>query len=211
MRPLAAVLVLALLASGAPLRAQRLSVGAGVTRMPGRLGDTNSDHGAILRIGVDLKSGRHLSWSVEGSVERLNEQRRQFVEQCIMPGGTIASCSFDGRTRDTGWSLGSTLRVAPWTGALRPYAVVGLGFLRIRERSRMKVVDDQGRVLDNFSSDGTFSDDALQGHLGVGVTARRAGWPVAIMLEGRATRLLYNYSGGLYTDWNPTIVLGVRR
>jgi hypothetical protein len=207
---MALLLLCPLTIANGQLVAQRLSVAAGVTRMPGRLGDAGSDHGAVLRIGVDLRSGRHFSWSLEGSVERLNELRRQFVQQCVLPGGPVRSCSFDSRSRDTGWSLGTTLRVAPWMGAVRPYALVGLGFLRVREHGRTVVVDDQGTTLDNFSYDGTFNDDALQGHLGVGVAGRPTRWPVALFLEGRATRLLYNYSGGLYADWNPTAVVGVR-
>jgi hypothetical protein len=209
-RFLTALLLFTMVGVGVPLGAQGLSVAAGITRMPGRLGDASSDRGAILRVGMGLKSGRHLSWSVEGSVERLNEQRRQFVQQCVLPGGAIGSCSFDTRSRDTGWSLGTTLRVAPWMGAVRPYALVGLGFLRVREHGRTVAVDGQGNTLDNFSYDGTYNDDALQGHLGAGVNGRPTGWPVTIFVEGRATRLLYSYSGGLYADWNPTVVVGVR-
>lgn len=209
-RPLASLLFLVIAASAVPLGAQRLSAAAGYTHMPGRLGDPASERGAIVRVGVALRSGRRFSWSVEGSVERLNEERRLFVQQCFLPSGAIGACSFDSRSRDTGWSLGTTLRVAPWDGAVRPYALVGLGLLRVREHSRTLAVDDQGNTLENFTSVGMYNDDALQGHLGVGLTSRPARWPVALFAEGRATYLMYSYSGGLYADWNPTAVLGVR-
>lgn len=209
-RPLASLLFVALVASAAPLGAQRFSVAAGYTHMPGRLGDPASERGGIVRVGVALRSGRRFSWSVEGSVERLNEERRQFVQQCFLPSGAIGACSFDSRSRDTGWSVGTTLRVAPWDGTVRPYALVGLGLLRVREHTRTLAVDEQGNTLENFTYDGTSTYSALQGHLGVGLASRPARWPVALFLEGRASQLIYSYSGGLYADWNPTLVVGVR-
>ena len=71
--------------------------------------------------------------------------------------------------------------------------------------------DDTGATLPNFTYDASFNDQALQGHLGAGVTARPASWPVALYAEGRMTRLIHNYSGGIVGNWNPTIVVGVRR
>ena len=90
---LAPLLFVAIVASAAPLDAQRLSVAAGYTHMPGRLGDPASERGAIVRVGVALRSGRRFSWSVEGSVERLNEERRLFVQQCFLPSGAIGASS----------------------------------------------------------------------------------------------------------------------
>lgn len=194
-----------------PLSAQQLSLGAGYTKMEGRIGDSQSDHGMIVRLGVDLVSRRHLTWSVEGGVERLNEIRRQSTSDCFLPGGGTGQCHFDSRNRDTGWSLGTSLRLAPAEGSLRPYAVVGLGYLTVRERNRQVVTDDTGATLPNFTYDASFNDQALQGHLGAGVTARPASWPVALFAEGRMTRLIHNYSGGIVGNWNPTIVVGIRR
>jgi hypothetical protein len=205
------LLALLLAPAALPLSAQRFSLGAGYTKMEGRIGDAQSDHGMIVRLGVDLVSRRHLTWSVEGGVERLNEIRRQSTTDCFLPGGGTGPCHFDSRNRDTGWSLGTTLRLAPAQGAVRPYALVGLGYLTVREHARQLVTDDGGVTLPNFTFDGHYNDQALQGHLGAGVTARPASWPVALFAEGRMTRLIHNYSGGLVGNWNPTVVVGVRR
>ena len=200
-----------LLSAALPVSAQQLSLGAGYTKMEGRIGDSQSDHGMIVRLGVDLVTRRNLTWSLEGGVERLNEIHRQSTTDCFLPGGGTGPCHFDSRNRDTGWSLGTTLRMAPADGPVRPYALIGLGFLTVREHDRQLVTDENGATLPNFTFDASFNDQALQGHLGAGVTARPASWPVAIYAEGRMTRLIHNYSGGIVGNWNPTIVVGVRR
>lgn len=194
-----------------PLSAQQLSLGAGYTKMEGRLGDAQSDHGMVLRLGVDLVSRAHLTWALEGGVERLNEIHRASSTTCILPGGATGPCHFDIRSRDTGFSLATTLRLAPSGGAVRPYALVGVGYLNVRQRERQQVTDDNGTTLPNFSFDGSYNDPALQGHLGAGITARPASWPLALYAEGRMTHLIHNYSGGIVGNWNPTIVFGVRR
>lgn len=205
------LLLLALCSSTRVLPAQQLSLGAGYTKMEGRIGDAQSDHGMIVRLGVDLVSRAHLTWGLEGAMERLNEIHRQSTTDCILPGGGTGPCHFDSRSRDTGWSLGTTLRVAPGAGPVRPYALVGVGFLTVREQERQQVTDDAGNILPNFTFDGSYNDQALQGHLGAGITARPANWPVALYAEGRMTRLIHNYSGGIVGNWNPTIVVGIRR
>ena len=205
------LLLLLLMPAAVPAAAQQLSLGAGYTKMEGRIGDSQSDHGMIVRLGVDLVTRRYLTWGLEGGVERLNEVHRQSTTDCFLPGGGTGPCHFDSRNRDTGWSLGTTLRIAPAEGSVRPYALVGLGYLTVRERNRQVVTDDTGATLPNFTYDASFNDQALQGHLGAGVTARPASWPVALYAEGRMTRLIHNYSGGIVGNWNPTIVVGVRR
>ncbi len=205
------LLLLALTPVTRALPAQQLSLGAGYTRMEGSIGDAQSDHGLAVRLGVDLVTRGSLVWGLEGAVERLNEVHRQSTTTCILPGGGTGPCHFDSRNRDTGWSLGTTLRLMPGTGPLRPYALVGLGFLTVRTHERQQVTDNAGTTLPNFSFDGRFSDQALQGHFGAGLTARPASWPVGLFAEGRMTRLIHNYSGGIVGNWNPTIVFGVRR
>jgi|CXWL01.1.fsa_nt_gi hypothetical protein len=206
------LLLLALIPLGGALPAQQLSLGAGYTKMDGRIGDSESDHGVIVRLGIDLVSRAHLSWSLEGGMERLNEVHRQSTTTCVFPpGGGTGQCHFDIRNRDTGWSLGTTLRIAPNEALVRPYALVGLGFLTVREHERQLVTDDNGATLPNFTFDASFNDQALQGHLGAGLTARPAKWPVALYAEGRMTRLIHNYSGGIVGNWNPTVVVGIRR
>jgi hypothetical protein len=178
--------------------------------MEGPIGDGQSDHGVLVRLGVDLVTRRHLTWSLEGGVERLNEVHRQSTTDCFLPGGGTGPCHFDSRNRDTGWSLGTTLRIATAEGSLRPYAVVGSA----TSRPRAQPASGHRRhraTLPNFTYDASFNDQALQGHLGAGVTARPASWPVALYAEGRMTRLIHNYSGGIVGNWNPTIVVGVRR
>ncbi len=203
--------VLLLTSAALPLSAQRISLGAGYTKMEGRLGDSQSDHGTVVRVGVDLLSRAHLSLALEGGMERLNEIHRQSSTTCFLPGGGTGPCHFDSRNRDTGWSLGTTLRFAPGSGPVRPYALVGLGYLTVREHEQQVVTDDNGDRLENFTFEGSFNDPALQGHLGAGVTARPTSWPVALFVEGRMTRLIHNYSGGIVGNWNPTVVVGVRR
>ncbi len=199
------LLLLALLPMTRALLAQQLSLGAGSTRMEGQLGDAQSDHGIAVRLGVDLLTRTHLTGAFEGVMERLNEAHRQSTDNCILPGGGTGPCFFDSRSRDTGWSLGTTLRIAPGDGP------VGVGVLTVRQRQQQQVTDDAGNILTNFSFDGTFHAEALQGHLGAGITSRPAGWPVALHAEGRMTRVFHNDSGGLVGNWNPTFVVGVRR
>lgn len=205
------LLLLPLTALVGPLSAQRLSLGAGYTKMEGRLGDSESDHGVIVRLGVDLVTRAHLSLALEGGMERLNEIHRQSSTTCVLPGGGTGPCNFDIRSRDTGWSIGTTLRFSPGAGPVRPYALAGLGYLTVRQREKQLVTDGNGNTLPNFTFDGSYNDQALQGHLGAGVTAQPTSWPVALFAEGRMTRLIHNYSGGIVGNWNPTIVVGVRR
>jgi hypothetical protein len=194
-----------------PVEAQQVSLGAGYTEMPGRIGDSQSEHGLLVRLGVDLRSGERFTWGLEGAIERLNEARNQTTSSCIVPGGGTGTCRLDRRSRDTGWSLGTTLRISANDAPVRPYALVGLGLLTVRTWEQQVVTDAQGGALPNFSYEGTSSDAALQGHLGAGVTTRPASWPVGLYAEGRVTRLIHNYSGGLVANWNPTLVVGVRR
>jgi hypothetical protein len=181
----------------------------GYTSMPGRLGESQSDHGLAFRVGLDPIRGQGVSWSIEGGIDRLNEFRRTFDETCALPTGGTGTCHFDETARDTGWSVGTLLRIHPFGGEARPYLLVGVGFLWIRERRVVDATDDSGNTLANFTSDAVYGDQALQGHLGGGVEVRPPGFPVALVLEGRFTRLLYSYSGGPYWNWNPSIAAGV--
>lgn len=190
--------------------AQRISVAAGYTRMPGRLGDSQSDHGLAVRVGLDLLGRNHLTWRLEGGVDRLNEVRRQGQSVCILPGGSTGTCTFNQRNRDTGWSLGTFLRFTARPGRSGPYAVAGLGVLTIRDRLWNEARDSTGRVLSNFSVNGTSSDGALQGHLGVGFSIQPAGSRIGIGLEGRASPLLHFYSGGPQLNWSPTLLMVIR-
>lgn len=190
--------------------AQEASVAVGYTSMAGQIGNSDSDHGIAFRLGVDLIGRRHFTWSFDGGIDRLNEDHRQSTADCFLPGGSIGTCHFDSRSRDTGWSFGTIARVHPASSRVRPYLLFGLGLLHIREHLREVVTDDAGTVLPNFSIDGTFSDEALQGHLGGGVIVMPSGLPMGITVEGRTTRLFYNYSGGLQGSWNPVVMVGVR-
>ncbi len=190
--------------------AQRISVAAGYTRMPGQLGNSQSDHGPAVRVGIDLLGQRRLTWRLEGGVDRLNEVRRQSQSVCILPGGSTGTCSFDQRNRDTGWSLGTFLRFTARPDRSGPYALAGLGVLTVRDRVWNEARDSTGTLLPNFSVNGTSSDGALQGHLGAGFAIHPPGSKIGIGLEGRATALLHNYSGGLQWNWSPTVLMVVR-
>lgn len=209
--PWSAVTVLALLlVSAAQLSAQRLSISGGYSSMPGRIGSRESDRGPLLRVGVDLRTASRLSWTIEGQMERHNESRRTSTSTCVLPGGGNGNCHFTSSDRDNTWSLGSVLRYEVASGAVRPYALAGVGMLWVRTKGSTVAVDDAGTVLTNFSYDGSSTDGAAQLHLGGGVSVRPEGFPVTVLVEARATRLLYNYSGGLQWGWNPTIVVGIR-
>ncbi len=210
MKRILAVLLVALALSPAAASAQRAGLALGYSSMPGRIGERDSDHGVALRLGVDLAGGSRLTWGLEGGVDRLNGVHRQYSTDCVLPGGAIGTCFFDERSRDTGWSLGTLLRLHAGPPRARPYLLVGLGLLTVRNHVRTEVVDGSGNPLPNFSSKGNYGDDALQGHLGAGVTLRPSGLPVGLTVEGRATRLINNYSGGFQGNWNPSITVGVK-
>jgi hypothetical protein len=202
-----ALFALALTPVAGLAQAPRLTLG--YTSIPGRLGEPQSDHGLAFRVGFDPIRGQGVSWSIEGGVDRLNEFRRAFDETCALPTGGTGTCHFDETARDTGWSVGTLLRIHPFGGEARPYLLAGVGFLKIRTRRVVDAVDDSGNTLPNFTSDAIYGDQALQGHLGGGVEVRPPGLPVGVVLEGRFTGLLYGYSGGPQWNWNPSIVAGV--
>jgi hypothetical protein len=180
-----ALFALALTPVAGLAQAPRLTLG--YTSMPGRLGEPQSDRGLAFRVGFDLT----------------------FDETCALPTGGTGTCHFDETARDTGWSVGTLLRIHPFGGEARPYLLAGVGFLKIRTRRVVDAVDDSGNTLPNFTSDAIYGDQALQGHLGGGVEVRPPGLPVGVVLEGRFTGLLYGYSGGPQWNWNPSIVAGV--
>jgi hypothetical protein len=103
--------------------------------------------------------------------------------------------------------VGTLLRVHPFGGDVRPYLLVGVGFLHIRQRRVGHTTDESGNTLSN--SDAVYGGQALQGHLGGGVEVRPPGFPVALVLEGRITGLLYGYSGGPDGSGSPSIAAGV--
>ncbi len=178
--------------------------------MPGRIGDSQSDHGLAVRVGVDLIGRNRLTWRLEGGVDRLNEVRRQGQSACILPGGSTGTCYFKQRNRDTGWSFGTFLRFGVRPGGSGPYALAGLGVLTVRDRIRNEARDSTGTVLTNFSANGTSSDGALQGHLGAGFSIQPTGSRIGIGLEARSTGLLHFYSGGPQWNWSPTLLMVVR-
>jgi hypothetical protein len=213
MRPLAALsaalcLTLALAPASA---AQSIGLAAGYTKIPGRLGDTRSDHGLALRLGLDLTGGRRVRLALEAGYDRLNPLANRFRTDCVLPGGGTGPCDFDRRVRDHGLSLSLLTRIRANRAAVTPYLLIGIGVLSVRTHEWQEVRDAAGTLLPNFSVDGTYTDGAAQGHLGGGLIIRGGRLPFDFTLEGRATGLLHNYSGGPATDLGPTFVLGIRR
>jgi hypothetical protein len=205
------ILLLALTAlATSTASAQRLGVSVGYTRIPGRIGNVNSNEGIGLRLGVELNPRSIFRVAFEAGVDRLNEDRRFFQSSCLHPAGGTATCNFDSRERDTGLSLSAILRAGPNTGSVRPYALLGLQAMEIRTRSRSVVTDSTGAHLTNFEFDGTSTDASIGVPLGGGVLFRPGGSPIGIGIEARVTPMLHNYSGGLMIEWSPGLALTVR-
>jgi hypothetical protein len=194
----------------APAFAQRLGVSVGYSRMTGQIGNLESNEGIALRAGAELNPRSLFRFGVEAGMDRLNENRRFTQTTCLHPAGGTATCFFNSRDRDTGWSFAVTVRAGPTAGQVRPYLLAGLGALSVRTRSRSTVTDSTGAHLTNFEFDGTHSDGAIAAPLGAGVLFRPAGSPVGVGIEARMTPLLYSYDGGPWLSWNPSLVLSVR-
>jgi hypothetical protein len=204
-------LLLALLAlASSTASAQRLGLSVGYTRIPGRIGDANSNEGIGVRAGFELNPRSIFRFGFEAGMDRLNESRRFSQTSCLHPAGGTATCHFDSRDRDTGLSISAILRAGPNAGTVRPYALLGLEVMSVRTRGRAVVTDSTGAHLTNFEFDGTTTDGVLGAPLGLGVLFRPAGSPVGIGLEGRLTPMLHNYSGGLMIAWSPSLALAVR-
>lgn len=190
--------------------AQRFGLSVGYTRIPGRIGDFNSNEGIGVRAGFELNPSSRFRFGFEAGVDRLNESRRFSQSSCFHPSGGTATCNFDSRDRDTGLSLSAILRAGPNAGTVRPYALLGFQALSVRTRGRSVVTDSTGAHLTNFEFDGTSTDGVLGAPLGLGVLFRPAGSPISIGVEGRLTPMLHNYSGGMMIEWSPSLALTVR-
>jgi hypothetical protein len=190
--------------------AQRLGLSVGYSRIPGRIGDASSNEGIGLRAGLELNPRSIVRFGFEAGIDRLNESRRFSQTSCVHPAGGTATCHFDSRDRDIGFSIAAILRAGPNAGTVRPYALVGLEVMSVRTRGRQVVTDSTGAHLTNFEFDGTTTDGVLAAPLGLGMLFRPAGSPVGIGLEGRLTPMLHNYSGGPMIEWSPSLALTVR-
>lgn len=210
-RRLATALVLAgagLAVSQAPAAAQ-VTVSAGYTYMPGRIGDLKSEHGPTVRMDLKLLSNSWARLSVEGSVDRLNQSRIQGSnESCLLPGGGVGPCFFDIRNRDLVLSAAVVNRFGPQGPGANPYLLVGIGATTVRTKLDQIGTDQDGNVLPNFTISGTSSDGALLAPLGAGVALP---WGSRVFLiEARATPVLHNYSGGLHINLIPSLTVGLR-
>jgi hypothetical protein len=130
--------------------------------------------GSVSAPGVELNPGSTVRFGVEVGIDRLNEARQFTQITCFHPAGGTATCSFDARDRDIGWSLAAIARIGPKAGQVRPYLLAGLGALSVRDRSRVTVTDSTGARLTNFEFDGTTTDGAIAAPLGAGVLFRPA-------------------------------------
>ena len=199
-----------LIGAAAPARAQQFGVTAGYVKMSGRIGDSRSDQGIAARLGLHLGVRRLIGLRFEVGVDRLNEYFSEGNSSCLLPGGGTGTCFFKNWTRDVGLSANAIATIQARTGKATPYVLAGLGILSVRTHGRAEARDSAGNRLSNFEFDGTSTDGALLGHLGVGVAISPWQSRLALTLEGRATAVLHNYSGGPYLDTSPSIVAGVR-
>jgi len=194
-----------------PAESQQIGVTAGYVKMPGRIGDTRSDQGIAARLGLHLGVRRLIGLRFEVGVDRLNEHFSETSNpSCLLPGGGTGACFFRSWTRDLGLSANAIATIQARTGKATPYVLAGLGVLSVRTHQRAEARDIDGNRLPNFEFDGTTTDGALLGHLGAGVAISPGQGRLALTLEGRATAVLHDYSGGLFLDTSPSIVVGVR-
>jgi hypothetical protein len=206
-----ALLAGAVLLAAVPAESQQLGVTAGYVRMPGPIGDSRSDHGIAARLGMHLGARRLIGLRFEVGVDRLNEDFSESSNpSCVLPGGGTGACFFRSWTRDVGFSANALATIQARTGKAAPYLLVGLGGLSVRTHQRVEARDAGGNRLPNFEFDGSYTDGALLGHLGGGVAISPGRGRLALTLEGRATAVLHNYSGGFAMDTSPSIVVGVR-
>ena len=209
MKPRTLALFLAAFSAAVPAAAQELSAAVGYVRVTGKLGEQNSTHGPALRLGISFPSGSHVIFSLEGGLDFLDEARYTASQTCVLPGGGTGQCFLDTRNRDVGRSLTGQVRFVLPGERASPYLLLGLGILSTRTREKSVVTDAQGNVLSNFSFAGHHNDDAIQGPIGAGVAFGARGARIRIVLEGRATPLLHNYSGGMQLDVSPSGTMGV--
>jgi hypothetical protein len=190
---------------------QQVGAAAGYVSMPGRIGNAQSDHGLAARGGLYLGSGKLIGVGLELGYARLNQIFTEFSDpNCLLPGGGTGTCSFKSWYRDAGFSGSVIPRLQTRIGNAMPYVLAGLGVLSVREHSRSEVRDAAGNRLTNFEFDGSSSDGALLGHLGVGVVVWPGQGQLGITVEGRTDLMIHNYSGGLQLDRSPSIAVGVR-
>jgi len=195
----------------AAARSQQIGAAAGYVSMPGRIGDSRSDHGVAGRAGLYLGARSLIGVGFEIEYDRLNQIFSEFAEpNCVLPGGGTGACFFQTWNRDVGLSASVIPRLQTRVGKALPYVLAGLGVLSVREYSRTEARDAAGNRLPNFEFDGSSTDGALLGHLGAGVAL----WPgqgrLAILIEGRTSLVLHNYSGGMQLDRSPSLVVGAR-
>jgi hypothetical protein len=203
--PVAIVVLL----GAAPLAAQEFSAGLGYASVTGRIGDFNSNKGPAIRLGINFPSGAHVSFGIEGGLDFFDQARYTATQSCLLPGGGTDQCFFDSRYRDQGRSLSGQVRFILPGERLSPYLMLGLGILSTRTHTKSRATDSQGNDLPNFATDGHSSDDAIQGPIGAGLVIGARGARMRLVVEGRATPLLHNYSGGMQFDVGKSATLGL--
>ena len=201
--------LLATLAAAVPLAAQEISAGLGYASVTGRIGDPNSTNGPAIRLGVNFPSGSHIVFGIEGGLDFFDEVRYTATQSCLLPGGGTDQCFFDSRYRDRGRSLTGQVRFVLPGERVSPYLMLGLGILSTRTHTKSRATDSQGNELPNFATDGHSNDDAIQGPLGAGIVIGARSARIRIVVEGRATPLLHNYSGGMQLDVGKSATVGV--
>lgn len=194
-----------------PAESQQVGVAAGYVRMPGRIGDSRSDHGLASRLGVYLGASSLIGVGFEIGFDRLNQDFSESSSPaCLLPGGGTGPCFFKSWTRDLGLSISAIAKLQTRVGRTTPYVLAGLGVMKVRTQQRSEARDENGNRLPNFEFDGSFGDGALLGHLGAGIALTPGQGRLALTLEGRTSMLIHNYSGGIQSDVSPSIVIGVR-
>jgi hypothetical protein len=159
-------------------------------------------------LGLAFPVGSHVLFAVEGTLDFLNEARYTAQESCVLPAGGTANCRFETRIRDLGRSLGGIVRFRLASEGFTPYALLGVGFLSTRSRTRSRATDEDGNVLPNFSGESHSNEGALQSPLGGGVVFGGPASHLRITIEARGTMLIYGYSGGPQLSMSPSVTIG---
>ena len=177
------------------------------------LDDGSLEYGAWSIAGsVFRETGRSLSFGIEGGYDLFDARTDELPGIWFFPAGgyTGSECPSpctDGvqidltqRKRGSAWHVGPTVRLRGAGGALRPYALLGVGVYRIRDRTYYSAVTTSGgepvNGLNRFSGSSFLAPGATGG---VGLEYRPGGGRIGVVADTRfhvAGRPFDDYFGG---------------
>ena len=177
------------------------------------LDDGSLEYGAWSVAGAVFRErGRTLAFGIEGGYDLFDARTDRLPGIWFFPAGgyTGSECpspctdairiDLTQRKRGSAWHVGPTARLRATTGALRPYALVGIGVYRIRDRTYYSAVTTDGGApvsgLNRFSGSSFVAPGATGG---VGLEYRPGGGRIGVVADTRfhvAGRPFDDYFGG---------------